>query len=298
MPPIAAASSAPCACSTSSRSPRRSCAAARRRGARNASASAQQDAADFLLLLLLERDDVVVDLDRAQRLEEQARAAGRAAVHDAGDRGAVLGADDEHVAAVAIGDDLLLQVLRRVLAAQVRLERAAQARALLAQAVAQALQLRARIVDDLAGGVDLARGRRRSRARTTAASDDPAPSRGNAARWRRMPETVASIGREEGGERRAVQRLERRVRRRRAPRGSPRARPARAAGSRRCRRGSARFRRSSARAAATARGSSDGMQRGQPLGARRRLREPADGLDNPIEFEGLAARRRACQIRW
>ena len=30
---------------------------------------------------------------------------------------------DEHVAAVALGDDLILQVLRRVLAAQVRLER-------------------------------------------------------------------------------------------------------------------------------------------------------------------------------
>ena len=42
---------------------------------------------------------------------------------DAGDRGAVLGAHDEHVAAVAIGDDLLLQVLRRVLAAEVGLQR-------------------------------------------------------------------------------------------------------------------------------------------------------------------------------
>ena len=63
-----------------------------------------------------------------------------------GNRRPVLGADDEHVAAVAIGDDLLLQVLRRVLAAQVRFERAAQPRALLAQPIAKALQLRARIV--------------------------------------------------------------------------------------------------------------------------------------------------------
>ena len=46
----------------------------------------EQDAADFLVLLLLERDDVVVDLDRAERLEEQARAARGAAVHDAGNR--------------------------------------------------------------------------------------------------------------------------------------------------------------------------------------------------------------------
>ena len=44
----------------------------------------QQDAADLLGLLLLERDDLVVDLDRLERLEEQAGAARRAAVHDAG----------------------------------------------------------------------------------------------------------------------------------------------------------------------------------------------------------------------
>ena len=43
----------------------------------------EQDAADFLGFLLLERDDVVVDLDGLERLEEQARAAGRAAVDDA-----------------------------------------------------------------------------------------------------------------------------------------------------------------------------------------------------------------------
>ena len=49
-------------------------------------------------------------------------------MHDSRDRAAVFGAHDQHVAAVAIGDDLLLQVLRRVLAAQVGLERAAQPR--------------------------------------------------------------------------------------------------------------------------------------------------------------------------
>ena len=101
---------------------------------RNAIGQRQQDAADLLRLLLLERDDVVVDLDGAQRLEEQARAAGRAAVHDARNRGSMLGAHDQHVAAVAIGDDLLLQILRRVRAAQVRLERRPQLRALAAQA--------------------------------------------------------------------------------------------------------------------------------------------------------------------
>ena len=46
----------------------------------------EQDAADLLGLLLLERDDLVVDLDGLERLDEQARAAGRAAVDDAGNR--------------------------------------------------------------------------------------------------------------------------------------------------------------------------------------------------------------------
>ena len=115
----------------------------------------QQDAPDFLGLLLLERDDVVVDFDGAERLEKQAGAAGRRAVHDARNAAAVLGLHEQHVAAVALGDDLILQVLRRLLAAQVRLERAAQPRLLLAQPIADQPQLRARVVDDLARRVDL-----------------------------------------------------------------------------------------------------------------------------------------------
>ncbi len=125
-------------------------------GGGSASASAEKDPTDLFGLLLLERDDVVVDFDGAERLEKEAGAAAGAAVDDPGNRGPVLGSDDEDVPAVAIGDDLLLQVLRRVLAAQIRLERAAQPRALLAKPIAQALQLRARIVDDLAAGIDLA----------------------------------------------------------------------------------------------------------------------------------------------
>ncbi len=62
---------------------------------------------------------------------------------------------DEHVAAVALGDDLFLQILRGVFPAQIRLERATQPRALLAQAIANQLQLRARVIDDVAGRVDL-----------------------------------------------------------------------------------------------------------------------------------------------
>src|SRR4029077_8878393 len=67
----------------------------------------------------------------------------------------VLRLHDEDVAPVALGDDLILQVLRRLLAAQVRLERPAQQRRLLPQPIADHFQLGARIVDDLAGLVDL-----------------------------------------------------------------------------------------------------------------------------------------------
>ena len=71
--------------------------------------------------------------------------------------GAVLAADDEHVAAVAVGNDLLLEVLRRVPAAKVGFERSAQPRPLLAQTIAQARELRAGIVDDLKAGPILRR---------------------------------------------------------------------------------------------------------------------------------------------
>ena len=147
---------APAPAARRARSPRRPSAAGRRRARRNASVSASRirrtssssccSSATMSLLI-----STVLSGSR-KRLAPLAGAA----VDDARDRRPVLGADDEHVAAVAVGDDLLLQVLRRVLAAQVRLERAAQPRPLLAQPIAHAPQLRARIVDDLAAGVDLA----------------------------------------------------------------------------------------------------------------------------------------------
>ena len=118
----------------------------------------EQDAPDLLGFLLLERHDVVVDLDGAQRLEEQAGAARRTAVDDARDGRAVLGAHHQHEAAVAVGDDLVLQVLRRVAAAQERLERAPQARPLPPQALAHRLQLGAGVVGHLARGLDLVPG--------------------------------------------------------------------------------------------------------------------------------------------
>ncbi len=68
----------------------------------------------------------------------------------------MFGAHHQHVAAVAVGDDLLLQVLRRVALAEERLERAAQPASLRAQPVADRTERRAGIVGDVTGGVDLA----------------------------------------------------------------------------------------------------------------------------------------------
>jgi hypothetical protein len=118
-------------------------------------AQRQEDPPDLFDLLLLERDDVVVDLDSAERLQKQAGAAGRCAVDDAGNRAAVLCLDDQNVPAVPLGDDLLLQVLGGVLAPEVRLQRAPQPRALLAEPFTDQPQLGARAVDDLARRLDL-----------------------------------------------------------------------------------------------------------------------------------------------
>src|SRR5262249_1602237 len=96
----------------------------------------EQDAADLLRLLFLQRDDVVVDLDSGQRLEKQACTAGRSAVHDPRNSPAMFGSHDEDVAAVAIGDAVVLKVLRRVALSQERLECAPELRTLTPQAVA------------------------------------------------------------------------------------------------------------------------------------------------------------------
>src|ERR1043166_5490401 len=115
----------------------------------------EQDATNFFGFLFFERDDVVVDFDRAERLEIEAGAACRRAVHDAGNRRAMLGLHDDHVPAVAFGDDLVLQILRGFFSAQIRLERAAEARSLLSQLLPNRLELRARAVDDFSRLVDL-----------------------------------------------------------------------------------------------------------------------------------------------
>jgi hypothetical protein len=64
-------------------------------------------------------------------------------VHDAGNPASMFRSDDEHIAAVALGDDLFLQILRGIFPAKIRFERATKPRALLAQAISYQLQLRA-----------------------------------------------------------------------------------------------------------------------------------------------------------
>ena len=114
----------------------------------------EQDAADLFALALFELDDVVVDLDRRRGLEEEARAARRASVHDARHVAPVLGSHHQHVTAVSLGDDLLLQVLRRVLAAHELIERRPQPLAFLPQLVAHPAEQRAGVIEHLAAWVD------------------------------------------------------------------------------------------------------------------------------------------------
>ena len=68
-----------------------------------------QDAHDLAPLRVLHLDDVVVELDRRQRLDEEARAGAGAAVDDAGELALLLGLQQQHVAVVARGDDAVLQ---------------------------------------------------------------------------------------------------------------------------------------------------------------------------------------------
>ena len=77
-------------------------------------------------------------------------------MHDSRNRGPVLAADDEDIPAVPIRHDLLLEVLRRVPAAKVGFERAAQPRPLLSKPIAQGRQLLAGIVDDVERRTNLA----------------------------------------------------------------------------------------------------------------------------------------------
>ncbi len=75
-----------------------------------------QDPDDLAPLLVLKLDDVVVEVDRGQRLHEHALPRARASVHDPRDLAAVLGLQQHHVAVVARGDELVLEHAVGVLA--------------------------------------------------------------------------------------------------------------------------------------------------------------------------------------
>ena len=78
----------------------------------------QENAMDFLRFLLLECNDFVIDLHGLQRLEKDTGARCRDPVDDAWDGRAVFGSHDKDIAAVTVGDNLLLQVLGGIAAAQ------------------------------------------------------------------------------------------------------------------------------------------------------------------------------------
>jgi hypothetical protein len=115
----------------------------------------EENPSNFLGFLLFERDDVVVDVDRGQRLEKEACAAGGGAVHDARNRRSMLRTDDEHVSTVAVGDHLLLQVFGRVAPPKKRFQRRPQLRPLTPQAFPDSRERRTRIVVDVARRIDL-----------------------------------------------------------------------------------------------------------------------------------------------
>ena len=119
-----------------------------------------------------------------------------------------------------------------------------------------------------------------------AAASTIAPSRGNDARLRRMPVTVASTEARNVAEAEQVQRLERAPfdGQRREDRVELRGRAERdlARAGQEARRFGGRRQRGRHRAGVAQR-----VQAGEARRAGRRLREPADGLHDAIEFEGL-----------
>ena len=199
----------------------------------------------------------------------------------------MLGLHQQHEPAVALGDDQVLEVLRGVLAAQVRLERLAQLRAMTAQAVADGRQRGAGLVLDVArrrdgapDGGDFRLERRRAAGQSLEAGQvarRPADCRGafldrfQVVRQRQQPQRLE---RTPGDIQQLQQRLEvlRRAQRKH----------------RVARQVADRLRRGRQRLAHDSRlgGRRQGIE-ARPSG--RRQREAAHGSDNTIEFEGLQA---------
>ena len=168
-----------------------------------------EDTGDFDPLLLPEADEVVVLVDDGHRFHEGCLPAGGEPVHDAGDPGARIGPDRDDEAAVAEGDDVLLDRLRR--GAQDRFEGALDAVPAFGDLPADGPKPGAGAVVDVAAGQDLAVDLFEQRAGVR----DPgrhAPQDGEEARGRggadRIPEPLA--GGEEPLERENLPRFERR----------------------------------------------------------------------------------------
>ena len=75
-------------------------------------------------------------------------------MHDAGDGGAVFGSHNEHETPVAFAHHLFLQIPRRLAATQIGFQIASQAVALFTEATPNRLQLRTRVVRQVAGRVN------------------------------------------------------------------------------------------------------------------------------------------------
>ncbi len=109
---------------------------------------------DLVPLLVLQLHDVVVQLDRGQRLHEEARARARGAVDDPRQLALVLGLQQQHVAVVAGGDDPVLQQPLGVGAAEVALHDARELRPQAQERPADVGELRRGVVGHLARGQD------------------------------------------------------------------------------------------------------------------------------------------------
>ena len=115
-----------------------------------------EDAADFLLFQQLPFAHGVVLLDDLDRLDKERRAAGRLIVNDAVDLPLVLGTHGNHIAALALRDQRILQVGLNTAALHQSIQRAEQALLSLTQLLAHARQFAAGVIGNLGPVVDAA----------------------------------------------------------------------------------------------------------------------------------------------
>ena len=115
-----------------------------------------QDALDLVLLVELALPPAVVELDDLQRLDEERLAAGRGVVDDARQLRAGVGANRDDVAAIARGDDRVLEHRGVLAAGDERIEPVHQPAVRDADLAPDAAELRAGRVEHVAAGTDRA----------------------------------------------------------------------------------------------------------------------------------------------